>query len=109
MKRETYFKNKQIFYKNYKSVYPKFKPLNTPIELCMTGIHGKQKFFEYFSYDTKAVGTNVVWSCNSYKIYRTWDNKSMSRIMHNDSKTSRLFKEGEFERFDKYMKSRDKI
>jgi len=46
----------------------------------MTGIHGKQQFFIYYSHDIGVRGTNVVYACNDYKVYDTWDGKTMSRI-----------------------------
>ena len=107
MKKETYNKNKQQFLSNYEKVKDKFLPLNVPIDLCMTGIYGKQKFFTYYSHDCGAQGTNVVSSCNNYKVYYTWDDRPMSRLSPPTSKN--MFRlDGTFKRFDQYIINRGK-
>lgn len=107
MKKQTYYKNKQQFLLNYEKIKDKYLPLNIPIDLCMEGIHGKQKFFLYFSHDVGIRGTNVVYACNSYKIYETWDGKRMSRIFPPREKG--MFDIGDtFERFDQYIINRGK-
>lgn len=107
MKKETYYKNKQQFLSNYEKVKDNYLPLNVPIDLCMKGIHGKQKFFTYYSHDMGIRGTNVVYACNDYNIYETWGGKPMSRIFPPREKG--MFDLGDtFERFDKYIKTRGK-
>lgn len=108
MKLETYRKNKKLFEENYKEISPKYLPLNIPIDLCMKGIHGKQNFFTYYSYDKRVNGNNVVWSCNDFNIYYRWDYRSMSKI--STPREIGMFDKWEenFYKFDEYIKSREK-
>lgn len=107
MLKETYYKNKIQFMVNYTLVKPMYHPLNVPIDLCMKGIHGKHKFFTYYSHDVGIKGTNVVSSIHSFTVYKTWNGKIMSRIFPPREKG--LFDSGDnFERFDNYIKTREK-
>jgi hypothetical protein len=107
MRKETYYKNKLLFTLNYMMARPMYHPLNVPIDLCMKGIHGKQKFFTYYSQDVGIRGTNVVSSIHQFTVYKTWDGKIMSKIFPPREKG--LFGSSDnFERFDEYIKTRDK-
>ncbi len=107
MKKETYYKNKTQFTINYLIARPMYYPLNVPIDLCMKGIHGKQKFFTYYSHDVGIKGTNIVSSLNQFTVYKTWNGKIMSRIFPPREKG--LFDLVDvFERFDEYIKTRKK-
>lgn len=107
MKLETYLKNKKLFEDNYNKIEDRYLPLNIPIDLCTEGIYNKQKFFTYFSYDVGARGSSVVSSISTDTIYKTWDGKYIRKI--DRSRERGMFRhEGEFERFDKYIKSRKK-
>lgn len=107
MKKETYLKNKNTFLENYNRHKPDWGGLNIGIDLLMEGIHGKGRFFFYFSYDTGITGSTVVSSIDRFKRYMTYTGSIISRISEPTYKN--MFKiENEFERFDEWYNKKIK-
>jgi hypothetical protein len=104
MKKETYYKYKQIFEKNYRELKNSFS-LSVPIELCLEGIRLKKEFIRLYSDDTRFIGTLSTQSVERFKRYDIGTGKQVSKIQSVTS--TNLFKfEGMFESAVKRIKQK---